>query len=215
LNYAVSIGFSQLSFCVMMYSCLFLNFIVLIALFFFTLQDTNESCDEYDNDDNNRNDDWGNVVEEDNRDDDSDDNLDESDKDIDVSGGGTSATARRPSVDDAAKPVVTKQLSASSFDSHSSGDDSLTHRRKKVKSERDNTILTFEIFAKGDNKYCHRSMRNLFLYMLKSCQSQDAAGATPTFSFNENAPRGNVDDWARYISSTSPLITLFYHSIFY
>ena len=64
--------------------------------------------------------------------------------------------------------------SVESFDSHSDmgGSDGNGARTMSMR-DRDNTILTYEIFSSGDKKYCDRTMRNLYLYMLKSCQDHD------------------------------------------
>lgn len=112
---------------------------------------------------------------------------------------------RRGSTSDSVRPPLLMNMSSiNSFDSVSSGqsEDSPMHKRRPVKAERENTILTFEIYAKGDNKYCHRSMRNLFTYMLKTCQSHDVP-EVPVLQLGDLG--GSSSSVARYAARTSTL----------
>jgi hypothetical protein len=61
-------------------------------------------------------------------------------------------------------------------DDHSHSDNGRRHSlRHRKDGQQENTILTYEIVSNGESSYCHRSMRNLYIYMLKSSQKHDTA----------------------------------------
>lgn len=74
---------------------------------------------------------------------------------------------------------IEKKDSLDSFISISTSDKGSEEGQVHTIRERDNTILTYEIFSNGEKKYCHRTMRDLFIYMLKSSQRCDKNRTKP------------------------------------